>query len=77
MGICERYVLGFTDAVEELVPAVTHDGAHAEEHDAWTESLGGEVALQNQIPLAYPVLQDWKPVTLRDDPLLLQSLVCC
>jgi hypothetical protein len=38
-------VLGLADSVEELVPAVAHDGAHAEEDDAGTEAFRGEVSL--------------------------------
>ena len=38
-------VLVLAHAFDELVPAVGHDGAHAEEHDAWSEALGGEVTL--------------------------------
>lgn len=38
-------VLGLADAVNQPVPAVAHDGAHAQEEDAGTEALGGEMAL--------------------------------
>lgn len=38
-------VLGFANAVDELVPAVAHDGTHSEEEDSRTETLGGQVAL--------------------------------
>lgn len=38
-------VLGFAHAADQLVPAVAHNGAHAEEEDTGTETLGGEVSL--------------------------------
>ena len=41
-----RDVLGFADAVDQLVPAEAHDGAHAEQEDAGAEASGGEVALE-------------------------------
>ena len=41
-------VLGFAHAADQLVPAVAHNGAHAEEEDTRTETLGGEVSLEKE-----------------------------
>jgi hypothetical protein len=38
-------VLGFADTMDELVPAVAHDGTSSEEDVAWSKPLDGEVTL--------------------------------
>lgn len=40
-------VLCLADAVNELIPAVTHDHAYTEKHVAWSKAFDGEVTLSN------------------------------
>lgn len=48
-GRGKRVLLGLADTADELVPAESHDGAEAEQHDAGAETLGGEVTLKRPI----------------------------
>lgn len=38
-------VLGFADAVKQLVPAVAHDNAHSDEKSSRAEAAGGQITL--------------------------------
>lgn len=44
-SLSQGNALGLSHAVDQLVPAEAHDGAHAEEEDTRAETLGGEVSL--------------------------------
>jgi hypothetical protein len=44
-------ILGLPDTTNQLVPAVAHDGAHAEEEDSWSEALGRQVSLKREVSL--------------------------
>lgn len=45
-------VLGLPNTANQLVPAVAHDGAHAEEEDSRSEALGGQVSLSREVSLS-------------------------
>lgn len=49
----ERDILGLSNTANQLVPAVTHDGAHAEEENSRSEALGGEISLSRNVSLAH------------------------
>lgn len=38
-------LIGLSNTANQLVPAVAHDGAHAEEKNSRSEALGGEISL--------------------------------
>lgn len=46
-------ILGFSDTSNQLVPAVAHDGSHAEKKDSRSEALGGEISLRRTVSFAH------------------------
>lgn len=57
----QAHVLGLADAMDELVPAVAHDGAHAQQQDARAEALGWEVPLRGRA--RQPPGSSWRRAT--------------
>lgn len=48
-----KFVLGLPNTANQLVPAVAHDGAHAEEEDSRSEALGRQVSLNRGVSLVH------------------------
>jgi hypothetical protein len=46
-------LLGLSNAADQLVPAVTHNGAHAEKEDSRSEALGRQISLNRIVSFAH------------------------